>query len=1220
MLDGSPLENGQTVYYNADIYRLEKSKPQNLRIQLIADSDTPLVNDGNNKDATLDVPVIEYDKDSRKARFKATDATSGIYKIVYAPVLDLIFGIRESIKEVKSEDIRVSGDEHDGMYEITLPEEIAKKPSQDYLVAVIDKANNSSQGTFKATVDEVSVDQPTVETITDTTVVVKGHTTEPNMTVHVGRNIPRDNDPDKVDFVKFAEGTSDENGNFAISIPAQDAGVKLAFIVRDEFGNASEPLEVEVVSSNTQTEKPEKPEVNEVQSIDEFVTGKSIYKDATIVVEKEGTELSRASSDHEGYYNVSIAKQEVGTKLGVYVIRNGVKSELTEVVVKKAKLEKPTINDKESIDDSTDLIEGSAFRPGIEVVLVKVNEDGSEELLETTTADPYGEYEIAFTEQPLHTKLAVYSRSDSLESKREYVTVGGELRKPDEYGNPNIVIEKPELLTGYNAEVPFVGRAYGIENLDRITIDGKEIPFTTQEDTSVKKPGTDDELFYGRVFDFDTTLELEEGFYEKPIVLHYDNDKTFAVTRRFWVDKTAPKLDITSETNEVKTVDDSYVIYTDKPSVHINLLSSDNMSLIELKKNGNTFSTKDQSSTKGLSSKNIKHNTKDIVYPQIGENTYTYGAYDIGQNETLKTLKIVRTDKSILKALTEQLEKSNKENKDDLLARAKDAISKEDISQEDIESLENEITDFLDEEVPQEPVLRFVSDLDVYKNQVVDRNYLLRAVQAHDYQDGDITSKITLSLDSIDTSEVKTVPLTYTVVDENGNTVEKTINVNVLDDRDNEVDKMELRNLMARSYALIDSDFTKESIDKLNEVLEKADLVLKNEDATQEEVDQMVMKLKEAWEDLVDLTELKAALFRSNKITPEELSTKTNKSVKELFDSIVHAKEVVNKDNATKEEVAEATKRLNDAIANLKEKPKTNTEELKSLYNEVSGIDEELYTPKTKAPFKEAREKAKEVLENDESTQEEIDNAYASLKESYDNLEKKPNKTDLKMVYDTLSDMEKTGYTKESLKELDRTLKLAKAALEDENATEREVHTAYVNMLFAKYNLEHIVVNKDRLINKYLELEKIDREIYTKESLDELDKAMKDALDVIHDKNASEEKVRDQLLILELTANNLKVVKKDTSTDTDDLVVVENKKTPEKNANSKDDKVVVSTKDPDNSSSVKLEKLPLEDTTKENTVKTSKQAKTGVTSLYYLIVVIVVLSIAVFFIRRKKGK
>ena len=121
-----------------------------------------------------------------------------------------------------------------------------------------------------------------------------------------------------------------------------------------------------------------------------------------------------------------------------------------------------------------------------------------------------------------------------------------------------------------------------------------------------------------------------------------------------------------------------------------------------------------------------------------------------------------------------------------------------------------------------------------------------------------------------------------------------------------------------------------------------------------------------------------------------------------------------------------------------------------------------------KEAFKKALESAKAVAGNEKATQQEVNDAKATLQTAMDKLvEKKPvepekvDKSALQTYYDKCVESYKEAkYTKDSWKEYAEALNTAKAVLAKEDATQKEIQQAKADLEKAVQNLKKVVVDK----------------------------------------------------------------------------------------------------------------------------------------------------------------
>ncbi|EUJ16898.1 Ig-like domain-containing protein [Listeria aquatica] len=185
--------------------------------------------------------------------------------------------------------------------------------------------------------DTTPPDAPTVNTINDKTTEVTGKA-EPGSTVTVSAG-------GKV----IGTGTADADGNYAVSIPAQDAGTVVSVNATDEAGNKSDSTDKTVAATSL-----ENPTVNKVGDSDTTITGTATPgAKVTISIPNDngGTLTYTGTAGTDGKYSIAIGKQEVGTKINVSASKGGLDSgTVTTTVVDNTAPAQPTLNAVSDID------------------------------------------------------------------------------------------------------------------------------------------------------------------------------------------------------------------------------------------------------------------------------------------------------------------------------------------------------------------------------------------------------------------------------------------------------------------------------------------------------------------------------------------------------------------------------------------------------------------------------------------------------------------------------------------------------------------------------------------------------------------------------------------------------------------------------------------------------------------------------------------------------
>ncbi|MGG7212923.1 discoidin domain-containing protein [Clostridium nigeriense] len=136
-----------------------------------------------------------------------------------------------------------------------------------------------------------------------------------------------------------------------------------------------------------------------------------------------------------------------------------------------------------------------------------------------------------------------------------------------------------------------------------------------------------------------------------------------------------------------------------------------------------------------------------------------------------------------------------------------------------------------------------------------------------------------------------------------------------------------------------------------------------------------------------------------------------------------------------------------------------NKEELENIYNTNKDKLEDKYTPESWSIFKNALDNVKVVLDNDDATQEQVNDAINKLNDAISKLVNKPetsevDKSKLQEVINKAEAIDTAKYTKESVDAFNKKLKECKDILNNEKATQEEVDKAIKELELALNNLE----------------------------------------------------------------------------------------------------------------------------------------------------------------------
>ena len=207
-------------------------------------------------------------------------------------------------------------------------------------------------------------------------------------------------------------------------------------------------------------------------------------------------------------------------------------------------------------------------------------------------------------------------------------------------------------------------------------------------------------------------------------------------------------------------------------------------------------------------------------------------------------------------------------------------------------------------------------------------------------------------------------------------------------------DKLELQTLIEKAKAVkpeTDQHFTTSSEKQLQTELTKAQTVLANDQATQDEVDAAIKTLETALDGLVQVNPvaLQAEITVAKKVAPKEGYTFTSETAAQLATKLTAAEQVLANLDASQVQVDQATTDLKVAVQGLKQvaiKTKVDTAELTALVNYADQLQNNRYTDASFSAVKSALGQAKVILANPDATQAQIDAAYGQLNQAIQGL------------------------------------------------------------------------------------------------------------------------------------------------------------------------------------------------------------------------------------------
>lgn len=178
--------------------------------------------------------------------------------------------------------------------------------------------------------------------------------------------------------------------------------------------------------------------------------------------------------------------------------------------------------------------------------------------------------------------------------------------------------------------------------------------------------------------------------------------------------------------------------------------------------------------------------------------------------------------------------------------------------------------------------------------------------------------------------------------------------------------------------------------------------------------------------------------------------------------ALTAAKAVLDNEDATADEISDATSALQLAIDDLVEVSEVVKDKLEDAIVRAQGIDPTKYTDTTAAALKTALENAISVNRNENATQEAVDQATKALNKAIDGLELKTDgtvdKNDLEALLNVYGAIDLNNYQETGKDEFMAAYEYALMIFNKSDATEQEVKDAMNRLLEAKKNLKEIEV------------------------------------------------------------------------------------------------------------------------------------------------------------------
>ena len=336
-----------------------------------------------------------------------------------------------------------------------------------------------------------------------------------------------------------------------------------------------------------------------------------------------------------------------------------------------------------------------------------------------------------------------------------------------------------------------------------------------------------------------------------------------------------------------------------------------------------------------------------------------------------------------------------------------------------------------------------------------------------------------------------------------------------------EPDKTALVDVIDQVKGLKEAEFTAESwaaaVNELNELqvaLQTAENINLTHKLAQTIVDETKNNLQEKYAAVLDVlvinkidqTALQIAVDTANTLKAQGALDNVVPAVAAEFETALANAEAVLADiSANQATIDSAFYRLANAIHML-EFVKGDKSALEALINEAEKYEEENYTTDSWTAFKEALDAARDVMNDENALESDVNEALNNLTEAIGNLVLRADKTRLQEAYDMVNGLDKSLYTENSVAGLVDPMANAKAVLDDPDATQAEVDAAYEALIRAYLDLR-LIPNKDLLQGLINKAETLNATNYSAKTWSVMMEALDEAKAALDDPKATQAEV-----------------------------------------------------------------------------------------------------------------
>lgn len=381
------------------------------------------------------------------------------------------------------------------------------------------------------------------------------------------------------------------------------------------------------------------------------------------------------------------------------------------------------------------------------------------------------------------------------------------------------------------------------------------------------------------------------------------------------------------------------------------------------------------------------------------------------------------------------------------------------------------------------------------------------------------TVNVPIELNAAETWSYVYVPIMESIQEGSGEQVVKlTLDWSNLKEDNVAADTSALQAKMEHAKGIDTTGYTKDSVNALLAALTQAEAAVNSKEqadvkAAIEAIDKAVSGLEKNTEkpqDPVNKENLKQKIAQARTIQADGYTTESYDALKLAINA---AEAVINREDASQEEVDSHAAALEAAITNLKQKEleKADKTLLKSKIAELKEIKADGYTAESYQNLQAALAEAESVVMNENATQAETDAQIKVLEAAYANLKKEivaeVNKKLLEEKLGQMKEIQAKGYTEESYRAFTAAIEAAEKVVKNENATQEEVNSQITALETAYANLKKEDakdVNRELLESMLVEARAIESDGYTQKSYKALQAAITQAEAAINSGNKAD--------------------------------------------------------------------------------------------------------------------